>query len=151
MDTIKEMISSEGRKEYSDYKYIMQDVSTIYLGAKYTYEELTEENDIPFKVKSLVNRYIKPELEGENLTLESHFYYMEPKGFAFQTYLQMKTMVKISIIEEKRGFGGKIKKVYNTRTMKLKDFVNISPSEKEKQGIMIQEISLSKLALMANV
>lgn len=151
MDTIKEMISSEGRKEYSDYKYIMQDVSTIYLGAKYTYEELTEENDIPFKVKSLVNRYIKPELEGENLTLESHFYYMEPKGFAFQTYLQMKTMVKISIIEEKRGFGGKIKKVYNTRTMKLKDFVKISPSEKEKQGIMIQEISFSKLALMANV
>ena len=25
------------------------------------------------------------------------------------------------------------------------------PAEKEKQGIMIQEISLSKLALMANV
>lgn len=151
MDTIKEMINSGGAREYSDYKYIMQDVSTIYLGAKYTYEELTEGNDIPFKIKSLVNRYIKPELDGENLSLESHFYYMEPKGFAYQTYLQMKTMVKISIIGDKKGFGGKVKKVYTTKTMKLKDFVKIPPEEKEKQGIMIQEISFSKLALMANV
>lgn len=151
MDTIKEMIESGGAREYSDYKYIMQDVSTIYLGAKYTYEELTEENDIPFKIKSLVNRYIKPELDGENLSLESHFYYMEPKGFAYQTYLQMKTVVKFSIIEEKKGFGGKVKKAYTTKTMKLKDFVKIPPEEKEKQGIMIQEVSFSKLALMANV
>mgnify|MGYP001056343612 FL=1 len=49
--------------QYADYKYIMQDVSNIYLGAKYTYEELTEDEEIPFKIKSLVNRYIKPELE----------------------------------------------------------------------------------------
>lgn len=151
MDFIKEAMSSGSAREYSDYKYIIQDVSTIYLGAKYTYEELTEEAEIPFKVKSLVNRYILPELEGENLSLESHFYYMEPKGFAYQTYLQMKTVVKISILEEKKGFGGKVKKSYATKTMKLKDFVKISPAEKEKQGIMIQEISFSKLALMANV
>ncbi|MBQ9134996.1 MAG: hypothetical protein IJX66_02735 [Lachnospiraceae bacterium] len=137
--------------ENRDYKYIMQDVSTIYLGARYTYEELTNEEEIPFKIKSLVNRYVKQELNGENLSLESHFFYMEPQGFAYQTYLQMKTKVKISILEEKRGFGGKVKKVYTTQTMKLQDFVKISPAEKEKQGIMIQEISLSKLALMANV
>lgn len=137
--------------ENRDYKYIMQDVSTIYLGARYTYEELTNEEEIPFKIKSLVNRYVKQELNGENLSLESHFFYMEPQGFAYQTYLQMKTKVKISILEEKRGFGGKVKKVYTTQTMKLQDFVKIPPAEKEKQGIMIQEISLSKLALMANV
>ncbi|MBO5165722.1 MAG: hypothetical protein J6B90_03855 [Lachnospiraceae bacterium] len=137
--------------ENRDYKYIMQDVSTIYLGARYTYEELTNEEEIPFKIKSLVNRYIKQELNGENLSLESHFFYMEPQGFAYQTYLQMKTKVKISILEEKKGFGGKVKKVYATQTMKLQDFVKIPPAEKEKQGIMIQEISLSKLALMTNV
>ncbi len=137
--------------ENRDYKYIMQDVSTIYLGARYTYEELTNEEEMPFKIKSLVNRYIKQELNGENLSLESHFFYMEPQGFAYQTYLQMKTKVKISILEEKKGFGGKVKKVYTTQTMKLQDFVKIPPAEKEKQGIMIQEISLSKLALMANV
>ena len=85
--------------QYADYKYIMQDVSNIYLGAKYTYEELTEDEEIPFKIKSLVNRYIKPELEDWAVSLESHFYYMEEKGFAYQTFLQLKTKVKISVLE----------------------------------------------------
>ena len=155
-EEIKELTKETQKKEAvaennRDYKYVMQDVSTIYLGARYTYEELTNEEEIPFKIKSLVNRFIKPELNGENLSLESHFYYMEPQGFAYQTYLQMKTKVKISILEEKRGFGGKVKRGYVTRTVKLEDFVKIPPDEKEKKGIMIQEISVSKLALMANV
>lgn len=136
-----------------DYKYVMQDISTMYLGAKYTYDELIEEKDIPFKVKTLVNRFIGPELEKENLalknvTLESHFYYMEGSGFAYQTYLQLKTKVKFSILQEKKGFGGKVKKQYTTKVMKLDEFVKMSPDEKEKQGVFIQEISMSKLALM---
>lgn len=137
--------------ENRDYKYILQEVSTIYIGAKYTYDELTEEEEIPFKIKSLVNRFIRPELDGENISLESHFYYMKPQGFAYQTYLQMKARVKISILEDKKCLGGKHKKVYATRVMKLQDFVQIPPQKKEEQGIMIQEIALSKLALMANV
>ncbi|MGN1147748.1 MAG: hypothetical protein ACI4TB_04955 [Lachnospiraceae bacterium] len=139
---------NEPRELNRDYKYIMQDVSTVYLGARYTYEELIEADDVPFKIKTLVNRYIKPELEGENLSLESHFYYMEEKGFAYQTFLQLKTKVKISILQEKKGFGGRVKKSYTTETMKLQDFVKIPPAEKEEKGIMIQEICFSKLALM---
>lgn len=134
-----------------DYKYIMQDISNVYLGAKYTYEELTEDERIPFKIKSLVNRYIKPELADWNLSLESHFYYMEGQGFAYQTFLQLKTRVKISILEEKKSFGGKKKREYVTRTMWLKDFVKMPPARKEENGVLIQEISFSKLALAATV
>lgn len=50
--------------ENRDYKYVMQDFTTVYLGARYTYEELIEAEDIPFKIKTLVNHYIKPELAG---------------------------------------------------------------------------------------
>lgn len=135
-------------RESQDYKYVLQDVSTLYLGARYTYEELIESQEIPFKIKTLVNRYIKPELGGEDLSLESHFYYMEGKGFAYQTYLQLKTKVKYSVLQEKKGLGGRIKQSYTTKTMKLKEFVEIAPAQKEKLGIMIQEISFSKLALM---
>lgn len=132
--------------QYADYRYIMQDVSSIYLGAKYTYGELTEDEEIPFKIKSLVNRYVKQELSGEDVSLESHFYYMEGKGFAYQTFLQLKTKVKISILEPKKG-----EPVYVTRTLKLQDFVKIPPEEKKEKGILIQEISFSKLALSAVV
>ena len=89
--------------ENIDYKYVMQDVSSVYVGEKYTYDELVEGEDIPFKLKTLVNHYIKPELSGEDLSLESHFYYMEPRGFAYQTYLQLKTKVKFSILREKQN------------------------------------------------
>lgn len=135
----------------TDYKYIMQDISNVYLGAKYTYEELIEDERIPFKIKSLVNRYIKPELAGEDLSLESHFYYMEGQGFAYQTFVQLKTRVKISILEEKKGFGRKGKREYATRTLALKDFVKMPPKEKEEKGVLIQEIAFSKLALAATV
>ena len=135
--------------QYTDYKYIMQDVSSIYLGAKYTYEELTENEEIPFKIKSLVNRYIKQELSEEGVSLESHFSYMEEKGFAYQTFLQLKTKVRISILEQKKRRKGE--PAYVSRTLKLQDFVKIPPDEKEEKGILIQEISFSKLALAAVV
>ena len=135
--------------QYTDYKYIMQDVSSIYLGAKYTYEELTENEEIPFKIKSLVNRYIKQELSEEGVSLESHFDYMEEKGFAYQTFLQLKTKVRISILEQKKRRKGE--PAYVSRTLKLQDFVKIPPDEKEEKGILIQEISFSKLALAAVV
>ena len=129
--------------ENRDYKYVMQDVSSVYVGAKYTYDELIEGEDIPFKLKPLVNHYIKPELSGEDLSLESHFYYMEPHGFAYQTYLQLKTKVKFSILREKHG-----KRQYVTETWKLQEFVKMTPQQKEEAGVLIQEIALSKLALM---
>lgn len=136
-----------------DYKYMLQDISTVYLGAKYTYGELIEERDISFKIKTLVNKYVAPELEKEgidfeNLPLESHFYYMEGKGYLFQTFLQLKTKVKFSILQEKKRFFGKGKKYYVTRTMNLADFVKMTPAEKEEKSIFIQEISMSKLALL---
>ena len=131
-------------EENQDYKYLLQDISNVYLGARYTYEELIETEDIPFKVKTMVRRYILPELKeagiSEDLTLEKHFYEMEPKGFAYQTYLQLKAKVKISVLSGKGG--------YTTKTVKLQEFAAMSPDDKQAAGVLIQEIALSKLALM---
>lgn len=136
-----------------DYKYMLQDVSTIYLGAKYTYGELIEEKDISFKVKTLINGYVRPELERdgidfEKLPIDSHFYFMEGKGYLYQTFLQLKVKVKFSILEEKKGLFGKNKSRYVTKVLKLEEFVKMTPAEKEEKNILIQEISMSKLALM---
>lgn len=131
-------------EENRDYKYLLQDLSNVYLGARYTYGELIETEDIPFKIKTMVRRYILPELKevdlSEKLSLEKHFYEMEPKGFAYQTYLQLKTKVKISALSEKGS--------YTTKTMKLQEFAAMSQADKQAKGVLIQEIALSKLALM---
>lgn len=134
-----------GYEKNRDYKYIMQELSTLYIGAKYTYEELIEEEEVPFKVKKMINTYVKPELEGEDLSIESHFYYMDGSGFAYQTFLQLKTKVRFSILEKK---GKKQEASYVTKVMKLQDFIKMTPQEKEEKGVMIQEIGMSKLAMM---
>lgn len=132
---------------YQDYKYVMQDTGNLYLGAKYTYEELMENEDVPFKFKTFIERYIRPKLDTDT-TLESHFYYMDDGGFVYQAFRQLKIKIKFMVPAEKTTLFGRKKTVYQTKVMKLERFVALAPAQKEKMGVMIQEIGMSKLALM---
>lgn len=133
--------------QYQDYKYMMQDVGNLYLGAKYTYRDLIEVEEIPFKIKMLVEKYIKPTVDAET-TLESHFYHMDDKSFLYQIFCQIKVKVKFNYITTKTNIFGKKKECYKVKILKIEEFTKIPPAEKEKQGIVIQEISMSKMALM---
>lgn len=133
--------------EYQDYKYVLQDTVYLYLGAKYTYEELIENDDVPFKLKTIIERYIRPETD-MGTSLESHFYYMDSHGFVYQAYKQLKIKIKASILEEKKSVSGKSKAGYVTKNYKLESFVQLTPAEKEKLGMVIQEIGMSKMSLL---
>ncbi len=135
------------RKTYEDYKYSMQDTGRLYVGSKYTLGELLEAEDILFKFRMIVERYILPESDPED-TLETHLYYLEKGKFLVQTYRHMKARVKVNIIEEKRSLFGKRKKEYVTRNLTIDELVQMPPDEKERKGLVIQELSVSKLALM---
>ena len=63
----------------NDYKYVMHDMTNIYIGAKYTYDEIMDNDDVPFKFKTILSRYILKEVAG-NTTLENHIFYMK-KGY----------------------------------------------------------------------
>lgn len=137
------------KQSYEDYKYVMVDTGNVYLGAKYTYGELLQNEDIPFKIRTIVERYILPQADVET-TLESDFYYMSPDSLACRTFLQLKVKVKCSRLVEKKGLfsRGKGKKVYTTELIRLEDFARMSPEEKQIQGIVVQEIVVNKLAMM---
>ncbi len=137
---------------YEDFKYVMLDTAFMYLGAKYSYGEIVTNEDVPFKFRAMVERYILPETDAET-TLESHFYYMDSKDFACRTYRQMKIKVKVSRMVEKKGFLGlgKVQKVYKTEIIPLDKFVAMSKEEKERNNILIQEIVVNKLAMMTFV
>ena len=135
------------RKTYEDYKYSMQDTGRLYVGSKYTMGELLEAEGILFKFRMIVERYILPESDPED-TLETHLYYLEKGKFLVQTYRHMKARVKVNIIEEKRSLFGKRKKEYVTRNLTIDELVQMPPAEKERRGLVIQELSVSKLALM---
>ena len=132
---------------YEDYKYSMQDTSKVYVGSKYTLDEILESEDMPFKFRLIVERYILPEADLQD-TLETHLYYLEPKSFIVKIYKQLKAKVKVNVIEEKRGIFGS-KKQYVTKLVTVEELTAMSREEKESKGLVVQELIMSKLALMA--
>ncbi len=132
---------------YEDHKYSMQDVSRLYVGCKYTFAELLEAEDVLFKFRMLVQKYILPEADRED-TLETHLYYLGPEGFLVKLYRQMKARIKVNVIEEKKGLLGKGRKEYVTRTLTIEQLTGMTKEEKEACGMVIQELSVSKLALV---
>lgn len=135
------------KQVYEDYKYVMQDTNSLYIGAKYSMEEILENEDIPIKFRLIVERYLYTEAD-KDTSLESYFYYLANKEIFYKVYKQLKTRLRISIIEEKTNLLGKTKQQYSTRTISLEEFMKMSPEEKEQKGVVIQEVAVSKLAMM---
>lgn len=132
---------------YEDNKYSMQDTTTLYVGTKYTMGELLEEEDISFKFRLIVERYILPEADPGD-TLETHLYYLKPESFVVKIYKQIKAKVKVNIIEEKKSVTGRQNRRYVTKVLTVEQLVAMTPERKEAQGVVVQELSMSKLALM---
>ena len=134
---------------YENYKYSLQDTAKVYIGAKYTFAELLDQDEVAFKFRLIVERYILAEKEVDPQdTLETHLYYLKPDSFLVKIYDRIKARVKINIIEKKRIFG-RGKKRYVTKELNIRELVAMTPEEKEAKGVVIQEISMSKLALAA--
>ncbi len=135
---------------YEDFKYMLQDVSRIYIGAKYTYRELMHNPEMAFKFKSVIEHYLLKETDPDT-SLESDFYYMEPGSFSYRTYEQLKIKLKISVLVERPGRQGKSERVYREKTVTLEEFAAIPLPRKKRDGIVVQELILSKLALVSFV
>jgi hypothetical protein len=136
------------KQVYEDYKYVMMDTGYLYIGAKYTYGDLMELDTVPFKFMTVVERYILPDMNPDT-TIESHLYYLQAADFTCRTLQQLKAKVKVNRLTVKKKLFGKKESVYQTEIMSLQDFVKMSPDEKERAGIFIQELVISKLGLMS--
>ena len=131
-----------------DFKYFMQDTSSIYLGAKFNYTEILEQEMVSFKYKSIVEHYILKDTDSET-TLESQLYYMTPDQFSYKTYMQLKAKVKVSMLVPKKRLFGEVKMAYENKIIKLNELAEMNLAKKKQCGMVIQELVLSKLALMA--
>ena len=148
----KEYRKSDGGRTavYEDFKYMLQDVNRIYIGAKYTYRELMEHPETAFKFKAVIEHYLLKETDPDT-SLESDLYYMEAGSFSCRTYEQLKVKCKISILVDKNGRHGETERVYRERTLPLQELVAIPLARKKRDGIVVQELILSKLALISFV
>ena len=127
-----------------DFKYYMQDIERYYFGARYSYEEILNNEMVPFKYKTIITRYLKDDVD-YSATLESHLYYMNRDNFDYRVYKQLRSRIRTSLYKnpdkKERGFK---EKVYTVEELTL-----ITPEEKERLGIIVRELIISKLALFA--
>lgn len=132
----------------NDFKYFMQDAGSLYIGAKYSYAEILENEMVTFKYKSIVEHYILKDTDPET-TLESQLYYMTAEQFSYKTYMQLKARAKVSMLTDKKRLFGKTGVAYENKVIKLDELVKMNLAQKKKRGIVVQELVLSKLALMS--
>ena len=48
-----------------DFKYVLQDFGNIYIGARYSYEEMLKSEEIPYKWKAIIRHYLLKETSPE--------------------------------------------------------------------------------------
>ncbi len=130
----------------SDFKYCMQDTEKVYIGARYSYAELMEDDHIPFKFQTIIEHYIAKDTSLDT-TLESQLYYMKPDDFTCRTYEHLRAKVKFQSMKEKRTlFGGK-KMRYVEETLPVGNFAEINLAQKKASGVIIRELVLSKMGI----
>lgn len=125
-----------------DFKYYMQDIERHYFGGRYNYSEILKNEIAPFKFKTIITKYLKDEVDYDT-TLESHLYHLNTEGFDYRIYKQLRARIRVSQYKnpDKREKGFK-EKIYT-----VEQLVKIDPAEKERMGMIINELIISKLAL----
>lgn len=133
--------------QYEDFKYVIQDTGSIYLGARFSYEELLDHEMVPFKLKAILTHYILKEASPDT-TLESQFYYLEPDTFLYETFKQLKISIKVQKQAEKKNLFGKTRIEYREEILSIQEMTKMNLARKKACGMLVREIIISKLGMM---
>ncbi|WP_141107679.1 hypothetical protein [Butyrivibrio sp. YAB3001] len=126
----------------NDFKYYMQDIERYYFGARYNYNELLNNEMVPFKYKTIISKYLKDDIDLDT-TLESHFYYLTDESFDYRIFRQLKTRIRVSQYKDPSN----IQKGFKEKVYTVDQLVKLSVEEKTQKGMIIREVIISKLAL----
>ncbi len=131
----------------NDYKYILDSLSLLQLGSRYTYRELLENIDISYKYRCIIKKIILQEV-AEDTTLESHLYYMQPDSESCRAYQQLRARIRVYVPIRKKHLGGREEVSYEERVLTPEELAAITPQQKELMGMIVSELQLSKMGLM---
>ena len=131
-----------------DFKYVIQDINSLYFGKELKYSEMLENEDIPFKVKAIIHEYVQKDTDVNN-NMAEHLMEISKDDFTFKVFEQLKMSVRICYQVEKQSFTGKIKEKWEHKSCHLKQFCELYREDVKNGSVDIEEISISKLALMA--
>ena len=136
-------------KPDDSFKYLLQDITNIYLGARYTYKELVEDEEhVPFKLQQVIYHYFLQEVD-ENTTPENHLFFLTRDSKSYEAYRKMKAVFRMSVYENGgKGRFGIIKKPgYVTKEYPLDEVVDSVELHQKMDTIIVEEVRISKMGL----
>ena len=126
----------------NDFKYVLHDFSSIALGARYSFVEIMESERVPFKLQSIMERYILPHVTDPSQEIGNHILTITKENPCFRIYQNLKLKIKYFEPRKNKSSGGFVEKKAG-----IEEFLTISGQWDERY--MIQELSFSNLAVMA--
>ncbi len=130
-----------------DFKYVIQDMTNIFVGARFTYGELMEEEDVPHKLKEVIFRIFLQEV-AEDTTLENHVFFLTKESASYKALKKMKARFRMSVWESASP-GGRKKSGYVNREYTLEEIVDSQELHRKMDTIVVEELHISKLGLAA--
>ncbi len=121
----------------NDYKYVIQEVSRTMIGARYSFAELMEDDRVPFKLQTIIDRMILEYADAES-TIGDELKRTGREDKNYRIYENLK--LKVSCYE-RSGAG------YKDKTYRIDELAQMDAGKKEE--LIVHEVSVSNLALMA--
>lgn len=129
--------------ENRDFKYVMQDVSRVYIGAKYTYREMMDSDEIPFKLKAILSHYILKEV-AEDTTPENHIFYIRDTDLSYMVYRQLRARFQMDFPVLSRKGTWQYRREYHT----IDEIIRHTEWKAKQDEIVVGEMVLTKLHIM---
>ena len=123
-----------------DYKHVIQDVTNLYIGAKLTYGEMLDIDEIPFKFKVILSRYILKEMSRET-NIENHIFFMKKEDMSYMIYKKLKAKFRLYVFDEE-------KESYIAHDLKIEDIVDDEYLHENMNTIFVEEMHISKINLL---
>ena len=132
--------------ENRDFKYVMHDLTNIYIGGKYSYEELLNDEETPFKLKMIISQHILKEV-GPSTKLEDHIFYLRNTDLSYFIFRQMKAKFRLNVWKDEKD--GVKKPGYKSIVFKIDEIVGNQELANKKDITIVEEMHITKLGLMS--
>ncbi len=131
----------------NDFKYVIQDTGHVYFGKELTYQEILDRDDVPFKFKAIISAYVTKDTPLD-VKFTDHILTVDTDAFSYRIYEQLKLQVRFFYGEDRKGLGGKLKKKWIHKVCSFGEFQKEYARAVRQQEAQIEDVSISKLALM---
>lgn len=128
-----------------DFKYVLQDFSKVYIGARLTYAEAADAEDTPAKLKSALYRLIYDKMVDRDETIEQHLRRISNEELAYLFYTQLNICIKAVKIDKSIDKKGREREKFITGDYSMKQF--LENADIKEGDVILQEISFSKINL----